>query len=127
MRSIQRRLLVALLLLTPIAPGLAAMPAPAHAEVIALLRALGNSNCEFFRNGSWYDSAKAESHLKRKFDYVERKGLATSADQFIESAASRSSTSGDDYQVRCPGSPPEPSAEWLERKLEQIRARPAKD
>lgn len=122
MRSIRRRLLVALLLLTSAAPGLAAMPAPAHAEVIELLRALGNSNCEFFRNGSWYDSAKAESHLKRKFDYVERKGLVASADEFIASAGSQSSTSGEIYQVRCQGGPAEPSAQWLIRQLQRIRA-----
>ena len=94
-----------------------------RSEISALLRALGASQCDFFRNGTWYDSAKAEDHLKRKLDYFERKGLLSTADTFIDDAASRSSMSGKPYQVRCPGQPVQTSAEWLTRKLEALRKR----
>ncbi|MEP6881227.1 MAG: DUF5329 domain-containing protein [Dokdonella sp.] len=92
-----------------------------RAEITALLHALGTSQCEFFRNGTWYDSAKAEDHLKRKLDYFERKGLISTSDTFIDDAASRSSMSGKPYQVRCQGQPAQPSADWLKGKLEELR------
>ena len=94
-----------------------------RSEINALLRALGTSRCEFFRNGTWYDSAKAEDHLKRKLDYFERKGLLSTSDTFIDDAASHSSVSGKAYQVRCPGQSAQPSADWLKRKLEAMRKR----
>jgi hypothetical protein len=93
-------------------------------EIVALLHALGSSQCEFFRNGSWYDSARAESHLERKLDYFERKGLLSTAEGFIDDAASQSSMSGKPYQVRCPGQAAQPSSVWLKRKLEELRQRP---
>ena len=92
-----------------------------RSEISALLRALGTSHCEFFRNGTWYDSAKAEDHLKRKLDYFERKGLLSTSDKFIDDAASQSSMSGKPYQVRCQGQPAQPSADWLKRKLAELR------
>lgn len=92
-------------------------------EISELLRELGASHCDFYRNGSWHDSAKAESHLKRKLDYFERKDLLTTADAFISDAASQSSMSGEPYQVRCPGRPAQPSADWLRQKLGELRRR----
>lgn len=112
--------------------GLLGIMAFAHAEapsattqkeITELLHELGASHCDFFRNGSWYDSEKAESHLQRKLDYFERKDLLTTADAFINDAASQSSMSGEAYQVRCPGQPAQPSAEWLKAKLGELRQR----
>lgn len=95
--------------------------ATTQTEITGLLHALGASHCDFFRNGSWYDSAKAESHLQRKFDYFERKALLTTADAFIAEAASQSSMSGETYQVRCPGQLAQPSVDWLKDKLGELR------
>ncbi len=95
--------------------------ATARHEITTLLRALGTSQCEFFRNGTWYDSAKAEDHLKRKRDYFERKSLLSTSDTFIDEAAGQSSMSGKPYQVRCSGQSAQPSAAWLKRKLEALR------
>lgn len=92
-----------------------------QAEIAELLNELGASHCDFFRNGSWYDSVKAESHLQRKLDYFERKNLLTTADAFITDAATQSSMSGEIYQVRCPGRTAQPSAEWLRAKLAELR------
>lgn len=92
-----------------------------RAEVAALIKALADSDCEFLRNGSWYAGSKAANHLQRKLDYLERQHLVTSADAFITLGASKSSMSGEAYQVRCPGHAVVPSADWLKQQLEQLR------
>lgn len=113
--------LLALVFMAPITLHAAAATDTPRREIAALLQALGASQCAFFRNGTWYDSNEAESHLKRKLDYFERKQLLSSADAFINDAASRSSMSGKVYQVRCPDQPAQPSAQWLKQKLEELR------
>lgn len=90
-------------------------------EITTLLHALGSSQCAFFRNGTWHDSAEAERHLQRKLDYFQRKDLLSTADAFIDAAASRSSMSGKAYQVRCAGEPAQASADWLRQKLAELR------
>ncbi|HQV72183.1 MAG TPA: DUF5329 domain-containing protein [Dokdonella sp.] len=99
--------------------------ATAQREIAALLHALGTSQCAFFRNGTWHDSAEAERHLKRKLDYFEHRRLLSTADAFIDDAASRSSMSGKAYQVRCAGKPVQASADWLRQKLSELRQREA--
>ena len=99
----------------------ASLPPAAHAEITALLGVLANSDCEFYRNGSWYAGPKAASHLQRKLDYLDRKDLVTSADAFIALGASKSSMSGEAYQVRCPGKAAMPSADWLNQNLDELR------
>lgn len=117
----KRWILLSLLACSSLLPA-APPPAAVHAEIDALLQALSNSDCEFYRNGSWYPGSRAASHLQRKLDYFERKGLISDAESFVDAAATRSSLSGEAYQVRCPGHPAEPSAQWLNQKLEQFRA-----
>jgi hypothetical protein len=116
-------LFILLALLASTAPA-NPLPPETRAEVTALLAALGSSDCEFYRNGSWYAGSKAASHLQRKLDYLEKRDLLTTADSFIALAATKSSMSGKPYQVRCPGEAAVPSSEWLGTQLEQIRARP---
>lgn len=118
-----KRTVLAFAMLIPAGACPAAALAPtAHAEIEALLQDLARSPCEFYRNGSWYPATKAASHLQMKLDYFERKGRLADADRFIADGASRSSMSGEAYQVRCPGEPVEPSATWLKRRLERLRA-----
>jgi Family of unknown function (DUF5329) len=100
-------------------------PAPVRAEIEALLNHLQTSGCEFNRNGSWYSGAQAKSHLLGKLEYLEGKGTLSSTEQFIEHAASTSSSSGKPYQVRCGSAAPLPSAKWLSQELASIRS-PAK-
>lgn len=115
--------LLALAWVVPVGLHAAAATNTARSEIAALLDELGTSQCEFFRNGTWYDSEKARSHLKRKFDYFERKDLLSTADAFIDDAASRSSMSGKPYQVRCAGRGAQPSADWFKQELEEMRRR----
>ncbi|MBL8263604.1 MAG: DUF5329 domain-containing protein [Xanthomonadaceae bacterium] len=96
--------------------------ATAQREIEALIAALGRSGCSFERNGEWYDGARARTHLGRKYDYLRRRDPAGSAESFIERAASRSSTSGRAYHVRCPGKPVESASTWFQRQLRDMRA-----
>ncbi len=100
----------------------APLPAPAHAEVEALLLSLEKSGCQFNRNGSWYSGAEARAHLQQKLDYLEGKGLIQTSEQFIEKGASSSSMSGKAYQVRCGNAAPVESRKWLEDQLGAQRA-----
>ncbi|MCW5581309.1 MAG: DUF5329 domain-containing protein [Luteimonas sp.] len=90
-------------------------------EIDALIGALAASGCEFQRNGTWHDAARAKAHLQRKYDWLRKRGLADTPELFIERAASRSSTSGRDYRVRCPGEQEATSAEWFGDRLRQLR------
>lgn len=98
---------------------------PARAEIQQLLSALGNSQCEFYRNGTWYSSVKAKQHIAAKLEYLEKKELVSSTEEFITLVATKSSRSGEAYQVRCAGQIPEPSATWLERRLKSLRGSPS--
>jgi hypothetical protein len=104
-------------------PG--ALPTPPEAaarEIEYLLGYLGASGCEFYRNGKWFASEKASEHLRKKYDYLVKKKLVASAEQFIERAGTESSQSGKPYRVRCDGQET-PSAAWLSEELRRYRSR----
>ncbi len=103
----------------------APLPAAAHAEVIGLMQRLQSSGCQFNRNGAWYSGEEAKAHLLQKLDYLERKDLVHSAEQFIALGASESSMSGKSYLVRCGSAAPVESKTWLSAELQALRARPA--
>jgi hypothetical protein len=92
-----------------------------RAEVDGLLSKLEASGCQFYRNGDWHTSAEAKVHLVRKLDYLENKGTLKSAEQFIELAATKSSVTGQAYQVKCASSAAVPSATWLTQQLQSLR------
>lgn len=96
--------------------------APVRAEIDALLSKLQSSGCQFNRNGSWYSGAEAKSHLMRKLEYFEDKGTVKSTEQFIELAASKSSSSGKPYQVKCGNAAAMTSQQWLNAELNTVRA-----
>lgn len=89
-------------------------------EIDHLLGYVESSRCEFQRNGSWYDSHSALAHLQSKYGFL-RNSVST-AEDFIEKAGSRSSMSGQPYQVRCGSGAPMPSAQWLRDELTRFRA-----
>lgn len=97
--------------------------APVRAEIDALLDKLQRSGCQFNRNGTWHSGAEAKKHLMRKFNYLERRGAIDSAEQFVEIAASRSSTTGKTYFVKCGSGAPVESRQWLVKQLAAIRQR----
>ena len=100
-------------------------PPQTQREIDQLIDALGHSGCEFQRNGTWYPAGEAQNHLRRKYDYLAKRNMVDSAEQFIERAGTQSSMSGKAYSVRCPGQAAVPSAQWLGAKLSALRhARP---
>lgn len=118
----KHRLLISLLA-AAIATAATAAPtaAPVRAEIDALLGKLQASGCQFNRNGSWYSGTEAKSHLLRKLEYFEDKGNVQNTEQFIELAASKSSSSGKPYQVKCGSDGAIDSKLWLTRELAALR------
>ena len=92
--------LVALLALPTVQ---AEAPDTAQVEVNYLLAAVAASDCDFYRNGSWYDAKKAAEHLRFKYEALLARNLIHNADEFIDLGATRSSMSGLAYEIRCPG------------------------
>ena len=106
-------------LLLPLAVDAAVTPSE---ETTQLFQRLEASGCEFFRNGKWYDSGKARSHLERKTKHLLKKKPDATAEEVIANVGTESSQSGKAYQVRCAGKPAEASSAWLHRELKRIRA-----
>ena len=99
-----------------------AAPSPtAKREIQGLMDALSASSCEFQRNGTWHGRDEARKHLQRKYDYLLKRDLVDTAEQFIERAATKSSMSGRAYQVRCPSQPAQPAAAWFKARLAALR------
>ncbi|MCW8194620.1 hypothetical protein F6455_07455 [Proteobacteria bacterium 005FR1] len=93
----------------------------AQREISHLLNYLQASDCEFYRNGDWHDSARAVTHLNRKYRWLDKRDLVPSTEAFIERAATESSRSGKAYLVRCPGEAEVESAQWLHEELAEFR------
>lgn len=108
-------------LASALAAGATPLPPTARAEVLELLSRLEASGCQFNRNGIWYSGAAAKDHLTKKLAYIESNAAPTSAENFIQLAASTSSVSGEPYQVRCGTTAPVTSSTWLSQQLRLIR------
>ncbi|MDZ7811600.1 MAG: DUF5329 family protein [Ideonella sp.] len=111
------------LLLCTLHAHAAPTPAPIRTEIDALLGQLVASGCQFDRNGSLHSGAEARDHILRKLDYLEGKSTLQNTEQFIELAASRSSSSGKPYFVRCGKESAVESSRWLNQQLQGLRAR----
>ncbi len=97
------------------------LPAAARGEIAHLFSYLEASGCDFYRNGSWYGSRDASAHLRRKYEYLVKKGFVSSAEDFIERGATQSSRSGKPYQVRCSGGKIVESGPWFRAELSKYR------
>jgi len=99
-------------------PAAHAAPTPiAVDEINYLLGFIERSGCKFYRNGSWYNSHRAQSHLRDKYNYLAARNRIKTAEDFIEQAATRSSTSGQEYQIQCEAGPVVQSGLWLHTAL----------
>jgi|WetSurMetagenome_2_1015567.scaffolds.fasta_scaffold1322096_1 hypothetical protein len=104
----------------------AGRPTPvAVAEINYLLDYMGQSGCDFYRNGAWYDSTAAKAHLRHKYDVLVKHEQIGTADDFIDKAATKSSMSGRAYKVRCAGGPELSSSQWLRDALTTYRSKGA--
>jgi len=99
----------------------AAPPAIAQTEIIYLLGFIESSGCEFYRNGSWYDSKRAQAHLRKKYE------LLAAADQITRLRTYRESRHEKQPQrstvpVRCGGGEAVTTNQWLRQVLARYRA-----
>jgi hypothetical protein len=97
-------------------------PSPARDEINALLDRLQASGCHFDRNGSLHTGTEAKEHLLKKLAYMEKRGTVETTEQFIDLAASGSSSSGKPYLVKCANAAAVPSKAWLTDQLRLVRA-----
>src|ERR1700737_2777795 len=108
------------LLLPPAAR--ATPPLIAQTEINYLIGFIGNSGCEFYRNGSWHDSKAAEAHRREKYAMLEASDRIRSSEDFIEQVATKSNLSGRPYQIRCSGGEALTTNQWLYGVLARFRA-----
>ena len=113
---------VMVLMLVSVSSLAAEIPGLAQREITHLLDYVADSGCSFERNGSWYDAAEARRHLEMKYNYLNRLGLVTKAEDFIELAATKSSVSRKPYHIRCNGRLVMASGVWLSSELARYRS-----
>ncbi len=90
-------------------------------EINQLIVFVKTSQCRFYRNGAWHEASSAAEHILRKYDYVQKKGLINSTEDFIKYAATKSSMTGRKYKVQCGDKEAIDCADWLTAELHQIR------
>lgn len=97
-----------------------AQPAPAEQQRIdRLIEAVaGNKDLRFLRNGREYTAAQAADFLRGKLKW--RIDKVKTVQDFIDEIGTRSTTSGDIYQVRLADGRTLPSAEFLRQELRRI-------
>jgi len=88
-------------------------------EIVHLIEFIGNADCRFVRNGEEYSSTHARMFIEYKYDNA--KDEIYSTEDFIKTAATKSSSSGLDYKVRCNGGEAA-SAHWLTKELASYRS-----
>lgn len=97
-----------------------ALHADMGSEINHLLAFIDASGCTFIRNGKSHDSREAGDHIRRKYGHI--KNRVKNAEDFIQYAATKSSISGQPYQVICNGKKMA-TADWLIRELSRFRNR----
>jgi len=116
------RAALCVVLIGVVAAAAAEIPSEMRGEIEHLIAYLRQSECRFERNGRWYDADDAAAHIERKLNWLEKRDLIASTEQFIERAASESSRSGEPYHVQCGAAPAVTSREWFTAELERLRA-----
>ena len=102
---------------------LAAFATPSADEGAAidhLIAFVRDSKLEFIRNGVSYPAAAAADHLASK--YAMGKDRLSTADEFIDNVAAKSSMTGKPYMIVWPDGTSAPSADWLHEELKKYRA-----
>lgn len=116
-----KKIFCILALLMPAVSQAVELSATTKTEIAHLFSYLENSGCQFNRNGTWYAPTEAAAHIQKKYDYLLEKDLLTTAESFIDKAATESSMSGKPYAVKCAGQAAVPSAIWFNAELQKYR------
>ena len=114
----------AVLILGDWRPSLATVPAGTEANKIEALIAHveGLADAKFVRNGIEYDAKTAGAFLRGKWDANQSK--IKTAEDFIEHAATKSSTTGKPYLIRFTGGKEVKSGEYLREQLQRLKMTP---
>ena len=94
-------------------------------EIDFLLDSVVTSDCVFIRNGKKHDAMAARKHLQLKRKRGKR--YFSSAEEFIERLASKSSWSGDAYLIQCGSEPQKSANDWFTALLLKYRTEPRND
>lgn len=87
-------------------------------RIDALIAAVEKSGLIFIRNGSEHSAADAASHMRLKFNNAGNR--ISTAEQFIDYLASKSSITGSPYFLKFPDGRTEKAGIWLHRKLKEL-------
>ena len=118
-RSKQLKLILGFaLVITTISPLSAAPSAREKQRIDALIAAVEKSGLIFIRNGSEHSAADAASHMRLKFNNAGNR--ISTAEQFIDYLASKSSITGSPYFLKFPDGRTEKAGIWLHRKLKEL-------
>ena len=88
-------------------------------DINHLLAFVANPSCQYERNGSVYDGARAEKHIKKKYEYF--KDRINSAEDFIKYSATKSTMSGKQYKIYCENMATQNSSDWRLDELKKYR------
>lgn len=121
MQKIRNLMLIALTLSVLCMP-FAQAAANNEQEIQHLFEFISQSDCTFIRNNTEHPAQEAREHMQTKYNYAKR--WVGNAEQFIERIASKSSISGNRYQVRCQGQLLY-SDNWLNQELMRFRTNQA--
>ncbi|MEZ0225966.1 MAG: DUF5329 family protein [Alphaproteobacteria bacterium] len=116
------RIITLLLAVAILSLPLAAHATPSAEEDAAIVHLIGfvrDSGLQFIRNGDAHASSEAAEHLLMKYNNTKRR-LST-ADEFIDHVASKSSMSGKPYFIRKKDGTEITVAEWLHAELKAYR------
>jgi hypothetical protein len=91
-----------------------------EARIERLLAIVAASGVVFIRNGAEHDGVDASGHLRGK--WRSRFDEIRSAQQFVDLVGTKSSISGEPYQVRLADGRTVPAGDWLRERLAEIEA-----
>ena len=97
-----------------------ARDAAAQAEIDWLLGRVEKSGARFIRNGTEHSASDAVSHYRLKLSRAGNR--VKTADDFIAGLATKSSISGEVYQMKMADGKTVPAGDWLRTQLTQHRA-----
>ena len=102
----------------------AAPPPQEQSRIERLIRVVElRTDMKFIRNGSEYDCSAAAKFLRGKLEAMGRE--VTSARDFIERIASKSSMSGEPYHVKFADGKTMLAGQFLSEELNRLEGRPA--
>ena len=88
-------------------------------EINHLLHFIENTDCRYERNGTFHQGSAAVKHINKKYHYFSDD--ISSAEDFIQLSATKSTFSGKYYKIHCGDNIPIKSQDWLLLELSKFR------